>query len=130
MDGAPSRPSFARISSFVKAMAPVVGARASHPPGVEVAPSFQRVYDECFAMVWRALRRLGVSEAAVADAAQDVFQLGLRHRRQRRARPPAPGALLGAGRAALLRAPRGAARDARRRRGLQRGAPAPRRRPR
>ena len=69
----PSRPSFARMSSFVKTMAPVVGARASHPPGVEVAPSFQRVYDECFAMVWRALRRLGVSEAAVADAAQDVF---------------------------------------------------------
>lgn len=38
-----------------------------------VVPSFERIYDECFSMVWRGLRRLGVSEAQVDDAAQDVF---------------------------------------------------------
>src|SRR5512139_1550190 len=34
---------------------------------------FRRVYDEHLAFVWRSLRRLGVPEAAVKDAVQDVF---------------------------------------------------------
>ena len=35
--------------------------------------SFPDVYDEHFRFVWRSLRRLGLSEADVADAAQEVF---------------------------------------------------------
>jgi RNA polymerase sigma-70 factor (ECF subfamily) len=35
--------------------------------------SFERVYREHFAFVWRSLRRLGVSEADTADVAQEVF---------------------------------------------------------
>lgn len=35
--------------------------------------TFQAVYDENFRFVWRSLRRLGMSEADVPDAVQDVF---------------------------------------------------------
>lgn len=35
--------------------------------------SFEEVYDEHAELVWRALRRLGVPEASVDDALQDVF---------------------------------------------------------
>ncbi len=35
-------------------------------------------YDEHFDFVWRSLRRLGVAEAALDDAAQDVFVVALR----------------------------------------------------
>jgi RNA polymerase sigma-70 factor (ECF subfamily) len=34
---------------------------------------FQEVYDAEFAFVWRSLRRLGVAEANLKDALQDVF---------------------------------------------------------
>ena len=36
-------------------------------------PSFDELYVEHFTFVWRNLRRLGVAEAALSDAAQDVF---------------------------------------------------------
>ncbi|WP_437785586.1 RNA polymerase sigma factor [Sorangium sp. So ce1097] len=36
-------------------------------------PRFEALYDEHFAFVWRSLRRLGVADAAVDDAVQDVF---------------------------------------------------------
>jgi RNA polymerase sigma-70 factor, ECF subfamily len=36
-------------------------------------PAFAEVYESCAKLVWRNLRRLGVPEAAVEDAAQDVF---------------------------------------------------------
>lgn len=36
-------------------------------------PDFKSVYEEHFAFVWRSLRRLGVPESDVSDAAQDVF---------------------------------------------------------
>ena len=36
-------------------------------------PTFKEVYEEQFRFVWRSLRRLGVRESDVADAAQDVF---------------------------------------------------------
>lgn len=36
-------------------------------------PGFKRIYEEHFAFVWRSLRRLGVPESDVSDAAQDVF---------------------------------------------------------
>jgi RNA polymerase sigma-70 factor (ECF subfamily) len=47
---------------------------AVHPSAVRpVALRFEDVYRENAAFVWRALRRLGVREADVEDAMQDVF---------------------------------------------------------
>lgn len=55
------------------------------PPGGPAAPgaalSFEDVYDEHAELVWRGLRRLGVPEASVDDALQDVFVVV--HRRLR-----------------------------------------------
>ncbi|PKN48753.1 MAG: RNA polymerase sigma factor, partial [Deltaproteobacteria bacterium HGW-Deltaproteobacteria-20] len=34
---------------------------------------FRELYDANLPFVWRSLRRLGVSEAEAADAAQEVF---------------------------------------------------------
>lgn len=48
----------------------VTSSRARRALG---APSFEEVYDEHAEMVWRALRRLGVPEASVDDALQEVF---------------------------------------------------------
>jgi RNA polymerase sigma-70 factor (ECF subfamily) len=36
-------------------------------------PAFETVYDEHFGFVWRSLRRLGVPDRHLDDAAQDVF---------------------------------------------------------
>jgi RNA polymerase sigma-70 factor (ECF subfamily) len=36
-------------------------------------PAFEQLYEEHFSFVWRNLRRLGVLEANLGDAAQDVF---------------------------------------------------------
>ena len=38
-----------------------------------VVPTFDEVYDAHFAFVWRVLRTFGVHDAAIEDAAQDVF---------------------------------------------------------
>jgi RNA polymerase sigma-70 factor, ECF subfamily len=49
-------------------------ASAADDMAESVAPAeFERVYDEHFAFVWRTLRLLGVAEAALEDATQDVF---------------------------------------------------------
>ena len=45
----------------------------SGPANVQGTPAFDEVYAAEFAFVWRNLRRLGVGEAALRDAAQDVF---------------------------------------------------------
>jgi len=45
---------------------------ASQPPDQRLA-SFELTYRQHFAFAWRALRRLGVSERDLNDAAQDVF---------------------------------------------------------
>ena len=46
----------------------------SGPARVKVAmPTLAEVYDRHVAMVWRTLRALGVDEAALDDAVQDVF---------------------------------------------------------
>jgi RNA polymerase sigma-70 factor (ECF subfamily) len=42
-------------------------------PGFATVPSFEALYQGHFAFVWRTLWRLGVWQASVADAAQDVF---------------------------------------------------------
>lgn len=36
-------------------------------------PAFDELYDQYFKFVWRSLRRLGVREALLEDASQDVF---------------------------------------------------------
>lgn len=41
--------------------------------GVAPLPTFEEVYDEHADQIWRALRRLGVPDASVDDALQDVF---------------------------------------------------------
>jgi len=41
--------------------------------GAEVTFEFDAVYEQHFELVWRTLRRLGVSSVAVDDALQDVF---------------------------------------------------------
>jgi RNA polymerase sigma-70 factor, ECF subfamily len=45
----------------------------SGPAKAQATPAFDQVYAAEFAFVWRNLRRLGVEEAALRDAAQDVF---------------------------------------------------------
>ena len=42
-------------------------------PEREAVPSFDEIYAAHFAFVWRVLRTLGVPEAGLDDAAQDVF---------------------------------------------------------
>lgn len=42
-------------------------------PTTERAASFNAVYEEHFAFVWRTARRLGVPDASLDDAVQDVF---------------------------------------------------------
>ncbi|MFO0588158.1 MAG: sigma-70 family RNA polymerase sigma factor [Polyangiaceae bacterium] len=49
-------------------IAPEPADGAAAPP-----PSFDAIYEAHFALVWRNLRRLGVPEAWVEDAAQEVF---------------------------------------------------------
>ncbi len=44
-------------------------------PRVAAAPSFEEVYEQCFDLAWRNIRRLGVPDAQVADAVQDVFMI-------------------------------------------------------
>jgi RNA polymerase sigma-70 factor (ECF subfamily) len=43
------------------------------PAREQARVTFETVYAEYFAFVWRNLRRLGVAEASLRDAAQDVF---------------------------------------------------------
>src|SRR6186713_2887600 len=45
----------------------------SFEPRPSSPPAFAEVYESCAKLVWRNLRRLGVPEAALEDAAQDVF---------------------------------------------------------
>lgn len=60
------------MTTFVKPLV-ALGVRPPAPRAAGGTPAFEAVYEECFAMVWRALRRLGVSEDGVSDATQDVF---------------------------------------------------------
>lgn len=55
------------------AMSAEVDAPARAPTRAVAVPSLAEVYDQHAAMVWRTLRALGVDEAAVDDAVQDVF---------------------------------------------------------
>ena len=50
---------------------PSLAART--PEGGSEVQSFEEVYEAQFAFAWRNLRRLGVAESQLRDAAQDVF---------------------------------------------------------
>jgi len=39
----------------------------------DVPPLFHDVYDDCFELVWRTVRRLGVPSTAVEDVVQEIF---------------------------------------------------------
>lgn len=50
------------------------GASSREPPAAGAVPcAFEDLYNEHVDFVWRSLRRLGVSEAGIDDAVQDVF---------------------------------------------------------
>ena len=59
--------------SSLSSRTPVLLASADSAAAGSARPSFETVYAEQFAFVWRNLRRLGVHEASLRDAAQDVF---------------------------------------------------------
>jgi RNA polymerase sigma-70 factor (ECF subfamily) len=59
------------------ALAPSDTAAPAQPSNAE--KRVQQMYEEHAAMVWRGLRRLGVHEASLEDAVQDVFLVA--HRR-------------------------------------------------
>jgi len=67
-------------SGTLAAPTPQMPAVALKEVDVEV-PTFDHVYDSYFAFVWRVLRTFGVPDAALEDAAQDVFVVV--HRRLR-----------------------------------------------
>jgi RNA polymerase sigma-70 factor (ECF subfamily) len=58
---------------------PVAGPELRDPAATDATPNLQALYDTHFAFVWRNLRRLGVPEGRVEDAAQEVFLVA--HRR-------------------------------------------------
>ena len=45
----------------------------NHVANASTSPSFEAVYKQNFRGIWRTLRRLGVADAQLDDAAQDVF---------------------------------------------------------
>ncbi|HEY6727945.1 MAG TPA: sigma-70 family RNA polymerase sigma factor [Polyangiaceae bacterium] len=50
---------------------------------VELAPlELGQLYDEHFPLVWRTLRRFGLDESFLDDAAQDVFMVALRRHKE------------------------------------------------
>ena len=62
------------VSSLGVYSEPAGTDRVGTEPGVEL----DALYQEHFPFVWRSLRRLGVPEASLDDAAQDVFVVVLR----------------------------------------------------
>ena len=64
-----------RSDGFAAVLTPIADMPAlAHALHDEVAiPTFDEVYAAHFAFVWRVLRTFGVAEAALEDAAQDVF---------------------------------------------------------
>ena len=65
------------MSESSMALAPSEPAAPAEPSSAE--KRVQQMYEEHAAMVWRGLRRLGVHDASLEDAVQDVFLVA--HRR-------------------------------------------------
>ena len=61
-------------SALAAPIAEMPAAAVAHAMQPEfVAPSFDEVYEAHFTFVWRVLRTFGVADAALEDAAQEVF---------------------------------------------------------
>ena len=54
-------------------MAALATASGKPTERIDEYTSFEQIYEEYFAFVWRTVRRLGVRERSLDDAAQDVF---------------------------------------------------------
>ncbi len=63
----------ANMPALAHVLDPDSGADAGTDVGAGAMLSFDEVYARHFAFVWRVLRTFGVSDAALEDAAQDVF---------------------------------------------------------
>lgn len=63
------------LAALTDTAPPGLGLTERAAPAVTPAPTlcFETVYEEHFDFVWRSLRRLGVRDALIDDAAQDVF---------------------------------------------------------
>jgi RNA polymerase sigma-70 factor (ECF subfamily) len=75
-----------RESAEGTAHAPWQSPAASNPAVLANDHDLDRVYKQHFAFVWRSLRRLGVPQEALDDAAQDVFIIALRRATEFRGR--------------------------------------------
>jgi RNA polymerase sigma-70 factor (ECF subfamily) len=74
----PDRPGIDTQVVAATDMVPFLAASALEGPrsGVTIAPlAFDRVYQAHAAFVWRVLRGMGVSDATIEDAVQDVFMV-------------------------------------------------------
>jgi RNA polymerase sigma-70 factor (ECF subfamily) len=60
------------------ALSPMTHALPTQVAAPAREDSFRRLFDEHYSFIWRQLRRLGVPEAAVDDAAQEVFVVAAR----------------------------------------------------
>src|SRR5262245_16282732 len=60
-------------AAFAPAPPPVRAAPARARPAIDEPVAFDAVYDACFDFVWRNARRLGVPDAQLDDAVQEVF---------------------------------------------------------
>lgn len=67
----PLRPGHSRDVSTLAARA--LEPRASGRPVDGGIPSFDALYEQYFAFVWRSARRLGIVDSALEDVAQEVF---------------------------------------------------------
>jgi len=83
-----TEPGIAGHGPSVSASVPLRPALSGSERETVLRPSFDELYVDQFAFVWRNLRRLGIAEAALSDAAQDVFLVV--HRRLPDFEPRAP----------------------------------------
>jgi RNA polymerase sigma-70 factor (ECF subfamily) len=70
----------------VFAAAPALAAQIPTERSASVPVDFDATYDAYFDFVWRSVRQLGVHEASVDDAVQDVFMVVYRRRAEFEAR--------------------------------------------
>lgn len=73
MSESPSHRARLALTSAKSEPAPPSSEQSTSGQAAFERPIFEQLYDEYFGFVWRNLRRLGVLEANLGDAAQDVF---------------------------------------------------------
>ena len=64
----------ASLAAALVSPQPRRAARDEAPPPMSAPPpTFELVYEQCFDLAWRNLRRLGVPDGQIDDAVQEVF---------------------------------------------------------